>query len=74
MRYEISTSSHIEALEKVKVFFKVGQTSRSQPLSHKIWYIFKSLFTRNGYVKYEKNSNLVGIKIMTRQRAFSTVT
>ena len=36
-----------EAIAKVKVFFKVGQTSRSRSLGQKFWYPWKDLVTRN---------------------------
>ena len=35
MKYESPTSSGSEALAKVKVFFKVGQTPRSRSLGQK---------------------------------------
>ena len=34
MKYESPTSSGEEAMTKVKVFLKVGQTSRSRSLGH----------------------------------------
>ena len=54
MIYESPTSSGLETMAKVKVFFiKVGQTSRSMSLGQKCWYPWKDLVTRNVHVKYE---------------------
>ena len=40
-------------MAKVKVFFKVGQTSRSRLQGQKFWYPWKGLVTRNVHMKYE---------------------
>ena len=53
MKYESPTSSGTEAMAKVKVFLKVGQTSRSRSLGQKFWYPWKGLVTRNAHMKYE---------------------
>ena len=50
MKYESPTSSGQEAMAKVKVFLKVGQTSRSRSLDKKFWYPWKGLVTRNVHV------------------------
>ena len=56
MKYESPTSSGKEAMTKVKVFLKVGQTSRSRSLGQKFWYPWKGLVTRNTHVKYESST------------------
>ena len=53
MKYESPVSHGSEIMTKVKVFFKVGQTSRSRSLGQKLWYDVKGLVTRNTHVKYE---------------------
>ena len=53
MEYESPTSSGEEAMTKVKVIFKVGQTSRSKSLGQNFWYLWKSLVTRNVHMKYK---------------------
>ena len=51
MIYESPTSSEQEAMAKVKVFLKVGQTSRSRSLGQTFWYPWKGLVTRNVHMK-----------------------
>ena len=51
MQYESPTSSGLKIMAKVKVFSKVGQSSRSQ--GKKLWYHVKGLVTRNTHVQYE---------------------
>ena len=53
MKYESPTSSGLEAMAKVKVFLKVGQTSRSRSLGQNFWYPRKGLVTRNVHMKYD---------------------
>ena len=53
MKCESPISSGEEAMAKVKVFLKVGQTSRSRSLGQKFWYPWKGLVTRNVHMKYE---------------------
>ena len=53
MKYESPTSSGEEAMTKVKVILKVGQTSRSRSLGQNFWYPWKGLVTRNVHMKYE---------------------
>ena len=43
MKFESPTSSGKEAMTKVKVFFKVGQSSGSRSLGQKFWYPWKGL-------------------------------
>ena len=53
MQYESPSSSGLKVMAKVKVFEKIGQTSRSRSLGQKLWYDVKGLVSRNTYVKYE---------------------
>ena len=43
MKYESPTSFGLKTMAKVKVFLKVGQTSRSRSLGKKLWYLWKVL-------------------------------
>ena len=54
MKYESPTFSGKKAMAKVKVFLKVGQTSRSRSLGQKFWHLWKGLVTRNVHMKYER--------------------
>ena len=47
MKYESPASYGSLVMTKVKVFFKVGQTSKSWSLGQKLWYDVKGLVTRN---------------------------
>ena len=49
--YESPVSHGSEIMTKVKVFCKVGQTSRSRSLGQKLWYDVKGLVTRNTHMK-----------------------
>ena len=51
MQYESPITSGKKVMAKVKVFSKVGQTSRSQ--GQKLWYHVKGLVTRNTHMQYE---------------------
>ena len=53
MQYESPITSGKNVMAKVKVFLKVGQTSRSKSLGQKLWYIVKGLVTGNTHVQYE---------------------
>ena len=52
-KYESPASDRSLVMTKIKVFVKVGQTSRSWSLGQKLWYDVKGLNTRNTHVKYE---------------------
>ena len=71
MKYESPVSHGSEIMTKVKVFLKVGQTSRSMSLSQKlpVWYDVKGLVTRNGHVKYE-SPIFYGSLVMTKVKVF----
>ena len=47
MSYESPSSSDLKVMAKVKVFRKVGQTSRSRSLGKKLCYDVKDLVPRN---------------------------
>ena len=53
VQYESLITSGKKVMAKVKVFSKVGQTSRSRSRGHKLWYHVKGLITRNTPVQYE---------------------
>ena len=59
-------------MAKVKVFLKVGQTSRSRSLGQKFWYPWKGLVTRNVHMKYE-SPNSSGKEAMTKVKVFFKV-
>ena len=56
-------------MAKVKVFFKVGQTSRSRSQGQKFWYPWKGLVTRNVYMKYESTTSS-GYEVMAKVKVF----
>ena len=53
MQYESRSSSGLKVMAKVKVFEKVGPTSRSRSLGQNSRYDVKGLVSRNTHVKYE---------------------
>ena len=65
--YKSLITSGLKVLAKVKVFFKVGQNSRSQ--GKKLWYHGKGLVTKNTHVQYESliTSDL---KVMAKVKVF----
>ena len=69
MQYESPITSGLKVIAKVKVFFKVGQTSRSRSQGQKLWYHVKGLVTRNTHLKYE-SSILNGFKVMAKVKVF----
>ena len=56
-------------MAKVKVFSKVGQTSRSRSQGEKLWYHMKGLVTRNAHVQYESPISS-GLKVMAKVKVF----
>ena len=56
-------------MTKVKVFLKVGQTSRSRSLGQKFWYPWKGLVIRNVHMKYESPTSS-GKEAMTKVKVF----
>ena len=69
MKYESPISHGSEIMTKVKVFLKVGQTSRSRSLGQKLWSDVKGLVTRNTHVKYESPISY-GSLVMTKVKVF----
>ena len=63
MHYESSINSGKKVKAKVKVFSKVGQTSRSRSWGQTIWYHVKGLVTSNTHVQYESRISS-GKKVM----------
>ena len=58
-------------MAKVKVFLKVGQTSRSRSLGQKFWYPWKGLITSNVHMKYESpTSSGTRLKFFKRRSKF----
>ena len=50
MQYESPITCGKKVMAKVKVFSKVGQTSRSRSRGQKLWYHVEGLVTRNTHV------------------------
>ena len=69
MQYERSITSGKKVMAKVKVFSKVGQTSRSRSRRQKLWYHVKGLVTRNTHVQYE-SSITSGKKVIVKVKVF----
>ena len=69
MQYESLITSGLKVMAKVKVFFKVGQTSRSRSLGQKLWYHVKGLVTRNTHMKYERCITS-GLEVMAKVKVF----
>ena len=65
MQYESSFTSGLKAMAKVKVFLKVGQTSRLRSQGQNLWYHVKGLVTRNTHIQYE-SSITSGLKDMAK--------
>ena len=65
VQYESPISSGEKVMAKVKVFQKVGQTSRSRSRGQNLWYHVKGLVTRNTYVQYESPISS-GKKVMAK--------
>ena len=57
---------------KVKVYKKVGKTSRSRSQCKKRWYHMKGLVTMNTLVQYESATSS-GLKVMAKVKVFSKV-
>ena len=56
-------------MTNVKVFSKVGQTSRSRSQGKKLWYHVKDLVIRNTHVKYESPTHY-GTEVMVNVKVF----
>ena len=69
MQYEIPITSVKKVMAKIKVFFKVGQTSRSRSRDQKLWYTVKGLVTRKTPVQYESSITSVK-KVMAKVKVF----
>ena len=69
VQYESPISSGLKVMAKVKVFSKVGQTSRSRSQGQKLWYHVKGLVTRNIHVQYESPISS-GLKVMAKVKVF----
>ena len=71
VQYESPITSGWKVMAKVKVFYKVGQTSRSRSQGKKLWYHVKGLVIRNTHMKYE-SSIFYGLKVMAKVKVLST--
>ena len=69
VQYESPTTSGKKFMSKVKVFSKVGQTSRSSSQGQKLWYHVKSFVTRNTHRQYESLITS-GKKVMAKVKVF----
>ena len=69
VQYESPITSGKKVMAKVKVFSKVGQTSRSMSRGQKLWYQVKGLVTRNTHVQYESHITS-GKKVMSKVKVF----
>ena len=67
MQYESPITCGKKVMAKVKVYSKVGQTSRSR--GQKLWYQVKGLVTRNTHVQYESPITS-GKKVMAKVKVF----
>ena len=65
VQYESPITCGKKVMAKVKVFSKVGQTSRSKSRAQKLRYHVKGLVTRNTHVQYESPINC-GKKVMAK--------
>ena len=54
VQYESLISSGLKVIGKVRVFFKVGQSSRSRSQGKKLWKHAKGHITRNTNVQYDQ--------------------
>ena len=63
-------TSGLKVKTKVKVFFKVGQTSRSRSQGQKLLYHVKGLVTRNTHLQYEESLTSSGLKVMAKIKVF----
>ena len=69
MQYESPITSGKKVMAKIKVFSKVGQTSRSRSQGQKLWYHVKGLVTRNTHVQYESPITS-GKNVMAKVKVF----
>ena len=69
MQYQSPITSGKKVMAKVKVFSKVGQTSRSRSQGQKLLYHVKDLVTRNTHVQYESLITS-GKKVMAKVKVF----
>ena len=69
VQYESPISSDKKVMAKVKVFSKVGQTSRSRSQGQKLRYHMKGLVTSNTHVQYESLISS-GEKVMAKVKVF----
>ena len=69
MQYESPISSGKKVIAKVKVFSKLGQTSRSRSRGQKLRYHVKGLVTSNTHVQIESSISC-GKKVMAKVKVF----
>ena len=69
LQYESPISFGKKVIAKVKVFSRVGQTSRARSRGQKLWYYVKGFVTRNTYVQYESPISS-GKKVMAKVIVF----
>ena len=69
MQNESPITSGKKVMAKVKVFSKVGQTSRSRSRGKTLWYHVKGLVTRPTHVQYERPITS-GKKVMAKVKVF----
>ena len=69
MQYESPTSSGLSVMAKFKVFFKVGQTSRSRSQGKKLQNSVKGLATRNTHLQYE-SPTFSGLKVIAKIKVY----
>ena len=70
MQNESPISSGLKIIVKIKVFFKVGQTSRSRSQGQKLWYQVEGLAKVDTHVPYESPITS-GFKVMTKVKFLS---
>jgi hypothetical protein len=56
LKYQSSSAYGSKDIAKVKVFSKLGQSSRSRSQGQKSWYQKKGLFIMHLYLKYQSSS------------------
>ena len=71
VRYESPITSGLKVTAKVKVFSKVGQTSRSRSQGQILWYHVNGLVTKNTHVQYESPITS-GLRVMAKVNVFQS--
>ena len=71
VQYLSPISSGLKVMAEVKVFSKVGQTSRSRSQGKKLWYHVKGLATRNTHALCE-SPIISALKVIAKVKVFQS--